>query len=248
VIALPQMRGILSSTVGGSPPATDPYFANVVQLAHFTGANGSTTFTNSCPRGTTLLGNGVNSCALSTARSAIGSSSLLTAATNGLAGASTSTDYTIGTQDFAAEFFFYLSTIDQAQNIFDMRGSAFANQPTIYQNGSQMVYNIGGIGDEITSASSAVAASAWHFACVARDSGTTRLYAGPISNPTAPLLGSFSDSTNYPSGAEIWAGGGFGGSAQMNAGNIEQLRVTIGVSRGYTGSSITIPTAPFPDS
>jgi hypothetical protein len=232
----------------GSPPVTDPFFANVVQLAHFQGANGSTTFTNSCPRGTTFVNSGLNGCALSTARSAIGSSSLLTASSQGLAGASTSSDYTIGTSDFVAEFFVYLSTTASAQNILDMRASAFQQEPTIYQNGTTVVYNVGGAGDQITSASSSIAASAWHFMAVARDSGTTALYCGPISNPTAPRLGTFSDSFNYASGAEIWAGGGFGGAAQMNAGNIEQFRLTIGTSRGYTGSSITIPTAPFPDS
>jgi hypothetical protein len=56
----------------------------------------------------------------------------------------------------------------------------------------------------------------------------------------------YSDSTNYASSATTLIGNG-AGNFFMN-GFIDELRITVGNSRGYTGSTITVPTAAFPDS
>lgn len=224
---------------GGSPPATDPYISYVIQLTHFdveaTGA-----FTQTI--GPNAFANGGGNAALDTGQKAfgIGSAGLSTADIN----ATTNAAYTIGSADFAMEFWVRPSSVSGAQVYFDGRPGSDGAYPAIYASGADLFYYVSA-GNQI-SASGAMSATTWQYICVARTSGTTRMYVGVLGGGTAAKVGSdYSDGTTYLQmplrlGRSVFASGQF-------AGNFDDFRLTIGHGRGYTGSSIPVPTAAFPD-
>ena len=77
----------------------DPYFANVVALLHFDGADGSTTFTDVKGHTFTAAGN----AQIDTAQSLFGGASLLLDGSGDYIWAADSADWDFGTADFAVE-------------------------------------------------------------------------------------------------------------------------------------------------
>jgi hypothetical protein len=100
-------------------------------------------------------------------------------------------------------------------------------------------YNNGWVG---ISTSSTLNLNAWNHIAVSRTSNTTRLYLngtqlGSVSTPQLP------DMTTLLIGRR-WD---TSGSSSYFVGYIDEVRITKGYNRNYTGSTITVPTSPFPD-
>lgn len=240
MIAIPQMRGAVArrrSSGGG----TDPYFAYVVQLTHFDVDAGGGTFTQTVGPG--AFANGGGDAALDTSEKAYGAGSVGLTTVDVLAASHAA--YTIGTADFALELWVRPLTVSGAQVYFDGRPGSEGPYPTIYAVDDDL-FLYTDPGNKI-SGTSIMTALIWQYLCLARTSGVTRLYHGVKGGGTAAQVGSdFSDSTNYLQMPLRLARTPYGSGPAP--GNYDDFRLTIGHGRGYTGSSIPVPTAAFPNS
>jgi titin len=82
----------------------------------------------------------------------------------------------------------------------------------------------------------------WHHIAIARSGSSNRLYVDGTQ-----VGSTITDSTSWVvNPTAVWIGSQAGGSS-MN-GFIDDFRWTVGSNRSYTGSTITVPTAAFPDS
>jgi hypothetical protein len=227
-----------------SDPTTDPFFASVVQLAHFDGADGSTTLTNSCARGNTMAVGGGGT--IQSSQSKFGGASYLTSSVGGRAVAATHADYAMGTSDFCFEWYQRITSLaldfNSAKFYLDMRPSALTNgwYPTVYasvNNGELRAFMNGA--DRITAGAGTIVAATWQLITLARVSGTTRLFVDG-----AQVGSSFTDANTYvQSSITLGAAGNNAGAA---LGYYDDLRITNGAGR-YS-SNFTPRTSAFPNS
>lgn len=242
---------IVSGAIANSSPLThDPYFSSVVQLAHFDGSNGSTTFTNSCSRGNTM--SQVGTASLSTTTEQWGTASLgvrdAGSSPCGARGASTA-DYNFSTSDFTIEFWANPDTLtrqfDSAKVYFDMRNSLLtaAWVPTISANNGTGNLRYFANGAERIAGADVMSATTWNYIALCRNSGTTRLFHGLAGGNATQVGSDFTDSNTYVQ--QQMSLGCAGSGAGHVIGYFDDLRVTNGVGR-YT-TTFTVPTGPFPN-
>lgn len=151
-------------------------------------------------------------------------------------------ELTFGTGDFTIEYWWYMTTGNANQNMFDPRTTGTQLLPLIYLDASSKLrYFVNGA-DRITGGT-AVSQNAWHFIALSKLSGSTYLYLdGAQEGSTYTDGNNYISSTNwYFSGQVI---GGSNGSGA--AGFWQDIRITKGVGR-YSGATCTVPTTPFPD-
>lgn len=218
------------------PGGGDPSFSSVVQLAHFDGTNGSTTFTNSCPRGDTLVALGTG--ALSNAQSKWGTCSFeATGGNNGAVSTTGIADYTFGTGAFTIEFWFYRNTPTFAtENMLFFHDGA--NGGLRQSNTGILKYYQSG-SDTINSATGVLVSNTWQYISVSRNVDTY-LHVGGV------MVGSLStDTMNYSVG-NLYVGK-WSTSTFNIGGFFSDLRVTKGLGR-YGASNYSVPTAALPDS
>lgn len=210
----------------------DPYYSSVSLLLHADGTG--STFVDSSPTPKTITAYG--DATQSATQSKWGGKS---AAFDGSGDYLTIPAIAFGTGDFVLECWLYFNSISGSYTgIYDGRPGVNGAYPALLLNGSNIAWYVGNA-FEITGSS--LSAGQWYHVAVARASGSTRMYLNGTQVGTT-----FSDSTNYASSATTFIGNGSGGFF-MN-GFIDDLRITVGSSRGMTGSTITVPTAAFPDS
>jgi len=168
----------------------------------------------------------------------------------------TSTDYlksnlpvtdlcAFGSGDFVIEFWLRLAAVPgsgQIGIVYDSRPSATNGAyAMLYIDNATLKYYVSSA-DRITG--STLSINNWYYIAVARASGSTRLYIdGTQSGSTYP------DSTVYLNGSQrplIGTSGNSPSSSEAINGFIDDLRVTKGSARGYSGSTITVPSGPFP--
>jgi hypothetical protein len=209
---------------------SDPYFSSVSLLLHMDGANGSTTFTDSGPNA--LAVTAVGNAQISTAQSKFGgASAYFDGSTAYLAQSSNIVQF--GTADFTVEFWMRYSSATGYRlvlgNAATTTGIAFG---TNNYSGSVKMY-------ATTSAAgypgaSVLSADTWYHMAFVRQSGTLRLYLNGVLDAT------YTVSTNFTE-----AGGRIAttttGTNNFN-GNIDDLRIT------KVARTITVPTAPYPNS
>jgi len=94
----------------------------------------------------------------------------------------------------------------------------------------------------LTSSGANIRDGSWHHLVFSRSGSTFSLYFDGSRVATATSSATIS---NISGGIRIGADQYYG---RYFDGNIDDLRITIGSSRGYTGSTITVPTAAFPNS
>lgn len=215
-------------TVGTSGQPTDGYFSNVVALLHMDGTG--TTFTDSSAAPKTITASGATQ---STAQSKFGGKSAAFNGSSSLAAPLTA----FGTSDFVVEMWVYFTSISGAYTgLFDAR-SAQGVYPTLLLNGSSIAFFTN---NGFVISGGTIATGQWHHIALARSSGTTRLYLNGSQTGS-----SYTDANNYLSAASPVIGALFDGYG-LN-GFIDDLRIAVGSSRSYTGSTIPVPTAAFPD-
>lgn len=234
---------LLASSVY-TPPATDPYWANVISLLRFNGTDGSTTFTDEVSGVTWSATSGAE---IDTAQSKFGGASgLFPAGVNsgyGRIDSNTDANFALGSGDWTIEGFLFLnSSKSGARIILDQRPLANGLYPTIYVDGGTLVYYVNSAA-RITSAVSAISTSGvWQHWAICKASGTTRMFIGGTQSG-----GNYTDGNTY-AGNKFRYGNT---SAANNFDNIlggwlDECRITEGVGR-YT-SDFTPPPAPFPNS
>ncbi len=216
--------------------ATDPNFASVVQLAHLDGADGSNVFTNSCPRGDTLVQFGGGAAVLSTAQSVFGGASIRcnggSTAAYSVAGHA---DYAFGSGDFTIEFWLRLDNAASTKNVLAWSDGGTSALYTI--SNSIIAYSLAAGGTMMQTAA-ALVNNTWHFVSYSRASGV-----GYLSLDGGGVTAA--DTNNY-SGTALYLGGTSSSAVPM-VGYIDDFRVTKGVGR-YTNVVRAVPTAAFPNS
>lgn len=223
--------------------AGDPAWSSVVNLSHFDGSNGSSTFTNSSTSGATAFTQGGSSDVLSTTQFVFGTASLRRGSSGTCVATQLENYYVFGTNDFTVEFRFRPDTV-QTANIFDMRQSGGGNAavPTIYtlSNGTLVYYHSNT--DRITSSTGVITATTWAAIALSRVSGTTRLFVNGTQ-----VGSSYTDSTNY----NVTARGCCGSyTAQQTNAYYDEVRISNGAygsGAGRYSGNYTIATAPFPN-
>jgi hypothetical protein len=202
---------VFNTTTGG-----DANWNYVVLLLHLNGTNGSIIFPDSSNYQHTITRYGTPT--ISTTQSKFGGTSL---ALNG------TTDYlrTLSSPelamsgDYTVEAWIY-STASGVRDIFTWGPSPYWN---IWKNGTnQLIFFINGT-DRITGGT--ITDNTWHHIAATRTSGTNRLFLN------GALLGTYVEATAIPADT-IWIGGWPTGTNNFQ-GYIDEVRITIGVSR-YT--------------
>jgi hypothetical protein len=82
---------------------------------------------------------------------------------------------------------------------------------------------------------------AWHHIAVSRSGTSVRLYID------GALLSTATSSANFTSSANTFVARNNVFSPRNVVGYIDELRITVGSARGYTGSTIAVPAVQFAD-
>ena len=212
--------------------ASDPFFSNVVLLLH------GETLVDSSGAARTLTASGAS---ISTAQKKFGSSSIAIGSGQyvSLPGA---TAFNMS-GDFTLEWFHYLTSATAQGWIIG--GNANANgylMLGINLSGSQQLW-LGGANTNwpVQFGSVPLAANTWQHVAISRSGSSNRLYID------GTLVGSaITDSTSWVANpTQIWIGSQAAGTSMQ--GYLDEFRWTVGTARGYTGSTITVPTAAYPE-
>jgi len=246
---------IVSVTLGGSGgggtvtiPAYDPFFSQVSLLLHMNGASGATTFTDSSASTVTVTRYG-NAQVGSTSK--FGSGAALFDGTGDYLSLPTGAHTNFGTNDFCVECWVRPAALAATQALFASQDNSADSAPIfrmLLLTSGLLYFTVRGgsltTAVDITSSAS-ISVNQWSHIALSRASGVFRMYVnGTLSasntpSPAATLnltLPMFIGSGNV-SGTSTW---------ELN-GLIDEFRITNGTARGYAGSTITVPTAAFPD-
>lgn len=223
------MFGAAAQPVSGGG-GTDPYFANVVSLLHFDGADGSTDFTDVTGRVWTPT----NSPTISTSNSLFGGASLALDDGDRLS-TSGSVDFQFGTGDFTIEGWFRQTKAGSGfgTNFFLDIGLNNANGIGSSLSDSGQLEVRTSSGNRITQN---ITAGAIYLSICGVGGNTLYIGANGVVTSTA-----FSYNVTHSGTVYLGYGAPFG-----FGGNIDEFRITKGVAR-YTSNYAT-PTAPHPDS
>ena len=242
--------------LGGLGGERDPYFANVSLLLHGNGTNGSTSIIDSSPTPKTITV--VGNAQISTAQSKFGGGSIrLNGTNNGIndrlqIAAGSAFDFETG--DFTVESFFWLDNVTQGaygclieignhNSIASAGIGFFLTDATTNVNRLMMFANRSYVGNQNTGYWAGRAM--WHWAVYQRKAGVVSSYI----DGTEVVYGS-GINTSYISAGGVTIGGTINGGPTQDPFflkcYINELRVTKGIAR-YSGSTIPVPTGPFPD-
>lgn len=214
-------RVIEDGTAPAPPPAPPP--SDV--LAHFDGADGSTTFTEENGKTFTLTGSGI---ALSTAQSKFGSASVAGFGS----GKTLRVPHSTISGDFTLAVWFYwdgttggnhgILTMAADTELYLRSGSSYAF--TVYSSGTTRV--IGSI----------PSANAWHLACLERVGSTICLTLDGVSQ------GTYTDSSTF-SAANLYVGS-YNDGSETWAGYLDDVYLSIGTAV-FGGGAFTPPASAF---
>lgn len=220
---------------GGGGGGGDPYFADVVLLAHMDGANNGTTFTDSSSYARTLTA--YVGAKTSTAQSKFGGSSGAFYSYDTVK-ASNAAELNFGTGDFTIEFFYRWSTVPGYHTVYDngwtstgallILSGATAGKWEIYMSGTMV----------LAETSATPSAGVWYYYAFVRSGTTLTIYRDGVA------AGSTTNSSNISTTNGTAIGSKYDDGNHGCIGNLDEYRVTKGVARNVS----TVPTAAFPDS
>jgi hypothetical protein len=232
---------------GTWPTLPDPYFSDVVLLLHF---DNNLTDSSSNPKTVTAY----NSAA-ATGGAKYGSNALSLNGTNQYLRAAASADYALPA-DFAIEAWVYLTGASQSYSSFHAAviaapypggGSPNAGWQVRINGtstGYDRIYLYTGTTEIEWNAT--INLNQWHYVAISRHSGTIRAY---LDGDQVGSSVSNSDNMSPTNNADLWIGAmDLGGFEFRLPGRIDELRITKGTARGYTGSTIPVPGEAFPNS
>jgi hypothetical protein len=221
---------------GGSP--TDPHFANVVLLHH-----GATLSPESSGAARTITALGSTPPSISATGGYNDGSSILFPNTSGSRlTVPSSSDFAFGTGDFTVEALVRLAGFNQYSALLEI-GNHLVAQGIIFLVGTEpsaKAYSgtwVGG-GGAMGATLNQLTYVAW-----ARRSGVLSVYRDTARLSSASFTNNLTDSSTITVGADSP-----GGANYLVNGKVDELRVTRQVAREYlSGSTITLPSFPFPD-
>jgi len=213
--------------------SSDPFFSNVVLLLH------GESMVDSSNAARTLTASGAT---ISTAQKKFGSSSISIGSGQyvSLPGA---TAFNMS-GDFTLEWFHYLNSATAQGWIIGGNANASGYfMLGLNLTGSQQLWvGQANVGWPVQFGSVPLAANTWQHVAISRSGSSNRLYID------GTLVGSaITDSTSWVANpTEVWIGSQTAGASMQ--GYLDEFRWTVGTARGYTGGTITVPTAAYPDS
>lgn len=219
---------------GGSAPATDPYWANVILAMHMDGVDASTTFTDE--KGSTFAA--VGNAQISTAQSQFGGASCKLDGTGDCVKWTAGNDLRLYTDDFTFEAWVYWIG-GSFPRVFAIGAVSTAGNFQVEVKSGYIVVHING---SFTSFAATVNTSTWFHVAVVRNAGSVDVFVDGTKSATGPW--SRADTINNAT-APVVGANNTSGTNCLN-GYIDDLRLTKGVAR-YT-SNFTPPTEAFPNS
>ena len=157
-----------------------------------------------------------------------------------------SSAFTLGSGDFAIEFWWWPTSVAAEQDMFGQWSSGDSNESWLFYSGSTVTgfnYVTDGATDKYVSSSTRPTIGRWNHICACRNSNTISYYINGTRTATVSESAAISDSSR------IWCAGGRGGSSYGRIqGLISDFRIVKG-SNPYnaTSASLTVPTAPLAD-
>jgi hypothetical protein len=233
------VQQLLSSFNTGAS-SNDPFFANVVSLLHFDGADGSSTFTDQIGKVWTRNG----AAEIDTAQSKFGGASLVLSGTSQFLTTPHHTDFNLGASDFTIEAWVRPTAtgtiIAKRTTSATQSGWAFIISPS----GGDLVLRfaswIGSGGTTLHSITGTIPISTTSFthAAITRSGNDARIFVDGVADGTQTVAGTIASNTNV-----VY----IGSTPQLAhyTGHIDDVRVTPGVAR-YT-ANFTPPTTAYPD-
>lgn len=242
---LPGLAGIGGQSITAAAAASDPNFANVKLLCGFEGADGGTTFVDESATGRALTRFGTPE--IDTAQFKYGSSSCLFDGFGDDIRANDSADWDLGTNPFTMEMFWRPSSLagDGANQTFLSQWSGTTAWAFYYESGvfKFLFTDTGGVNREVTVAT-AFSANTWYHIAIDRDgSNKYRLFKDGVMVASATIT-----QTPRAGNGTLWIGGLDGFNQYSVMGWLDEVRMTMGVSRYGSDSNFTPPTAAFPRS
>lgn len=235
-------------TGGGTPAPTDSYYNQVALLLHGEAASDSSRYNRAIA---TTSAYGTTPVSISSVQKKFGTGSFYFPPRD--SGQSQSYSHTtINTTgkgfdvygDFVLEWWQYLSNVTDQAYIFSSGTTNGQGTDSFGQDWNWSAGTIRAVGfnnSSLISHGGSLIANQWQYIAISRAGQTIRLYVdGALKGSTTNEFALLSNATT----ARI------GGAAFLRAienGYIDELRLTNGINRGYIGSSIPVPTAPFPD-
>lgn len=218
-----------------TPVARDLLFSNVALLLHMDGSG--STFSDSGPfqRAITVTGNATQSAAQSKFG---GKSAFFDGSGDGIS----FSDIQLGTDDFVIEMFFKTdSSTRYAQLIGNESSGGASGFSLLINNGNstdgQIAMYTGGPA-RVATQSGDWSDNQWHYLAFVRAGTELRLYVDGAINGTGTFSGSFNGADYHIGRNNIFGG-------RDLSGNIDEVRITKGSHRGYTGATIPVPAAAF---
>ena len=213
----------------------DPFLAKVSILLPMDGTGASFSDSSLSPKTITAAGDATQSAA----QSKWGGKSGLFDGTGDYLAVPSHAAFALGTGDFAVECWVYrTSAVSQGSVMGIGYGSGGVG---IFINGSHSIcVTRPGTAIDHTFAAN-VPMNAWSHIAIARSGTDLRCYVDG-----SQVGASAYSSTNYTQGELVIAMDG-DKATQGYVGYIDDFRITKGTARGYTGSTITVPTAAFPN-
>jgi hypothetical protein len=227
-----------------TPTAGDPLFGSVALLLPMDGTGATFVDASAVPKTVTANGDATQS----TAESKFGGkSAFFDGSGDYLSIADSGNGFAFGTGDFVYEWWFrsasttgYAAMVTRPYNspggiLMSLNGPSGNGRPEIFwrefQNAQFMESDAGGFND-----------NNWHHFAFVRSGTTCSMYIDGVRRGTRTGVSTSVPTSTVVVGADIEFGG-----RDFN-GYIDDLRITKGNDRGYTGATITVPVAAFPDS
>lgn len=239
------MNSLLLASAKHQTSSTDPYWSNVVSLLHFDGSNGSTSFVDQVS-GNTWTASGAT---ISTTEYKFGSSSGYFDSTSGIT-IPASSKWTFSGQ-FTMEGWVYFSNLSAAsgsfspsnQYIFDIGSNGtYLRILTSGYGGAPNGWTLYDSSTIMTNYATIPVTNQWYYWVIQRNSANLLSF-----YLNGSLQASTTSSATLGSDTTLTLGNYVAGNSYGLDGYMDETRITSGVAR-YSGSTITIPTAPFPNS
>ncbi len=215
---------------------SDPFYSSVVLLLHADGTGSAFVDSSGTPKTITANGNATQSAT----QSQFGGKSAAFDGSGDYLSASVSS---IGTNDFVLEWWMRVADVSLYQHIIgtSTNGNFMVALLAPFNGAGAIGVGRNNIAWDFVRNSSIVN-NTWHHVAISRSSGTMRIFVD------GALIGSSGSNSNSYSIDTLQVGAQSGGTTAGLNGFLDDLRLTVGTARGYTGSTITVPTAAFPDS
>jgi hypothetical protein len=211
----------------------DPYFSSVSLLLHGDGSGNTFVDSSPTPKTITTAGNATQS----TTQSKWGGQSIYLDGSSHLSVANNAA-FDLAGVDWAIEAWVYYTSLSGEQNLLEQFTPDSGPGWTLYKKTDNTFEFF--TGSQPLAFSVGPTINTWHYLAISRTSGVIRAYMDGTLRAT--LTGDCS-SSSQPLYIGVRSG-----SVNRMLGYIDDLRITKGSGRGFTGSTITVPTQAFPDS